>query len=89
MYGVHQLWWVDVDKLSCYFFLDFVARQQRFDVVMVDTAGRMQDDEPLMRALAKVGLMGTPLTYLSPSFLLSLLSLVNPYQCAGPGAVRW
>ena len=21
-----------VDKLSCYFFLDFIARQQRFDV---------------------------------------------------------
>ena len=26
----------------------------RIDVVLVDTAGRMQDNEPLMRALAKV-----------------------------------
>ena len=25
------------------------------DVVLIDTAGRMQDNEPLMRALAKVG----------------------------------
>ena len=30
------------------------AGQQRYDVVLVDTAGRMQDNEPLMRALAKV-----------------------------------
>jgi signal recognition particle GTPase len=34
----------------------FVARDNDFDVVLVDTAGRMQDNEPLMRALAKVGL---------------------------------
>ena len=26
----------------------------KLDVVLVDTAGRMQDNEPLMRALAKV-----------------------------------
>ena len=32
------------------------ARQQRYDVVLIDTAGRMQDNEPLMRALAKVPL---------------------------------
>ena len=32
-----------------------VARSQKFDVVLVDTAGRMQDNEPLMKALAKVG----------------------------------
>lgn len=30
------------------------ARESRVDVVLVDTAGRMQDNEPLMRALAKV-----------------------------------
>lgn len=30
------------------------ARDQRIDVVLVDTAGRMQDNEPLMRALSKV-----------------------------------
>lgn len=30
------------------------ASQRGFDVVLVDTAGRMQDNEPLMKALAKV-----------------------------------
>ena len=30
------------------------ARDGGIDVVMIDTAGRMQDNEPLMRALAKV-----------------------------------
>lgn len=30
------------------------ARDARADVVLVDTAGRMQDNEPLMRALAKL-----------------------------------
>jgi signal recognition particle GTPase len=30
------------------------ACDQKIDVVLVDTAGRMQDNEPLMRALAKV-----------------------------------
>merc|ERR1719334_3030384 len=30
------------------------ARDLKFDVVLVDTAGRMQDNEPLMRALAKL-----------------------------------
>lgn len=35
------------------------ARQQAFDVVLVDTAGRMQNNEPLMRALAKVCLLCT------------------------------
>jgi signal recognition particle GTPase len=31
-----------------------VAKENKFDVVLIDTAGRMQDNEPLMRALAKV-----------------------------------
>nr|CAD7409872.1 unnamed protein product [Timema poppensis] len=31
------------------------AKDQRIDVVLIDTAGRMQDNEPLMRALGKVG----------------------------------
>jgi signal recognition particle receptor subunit alpha len=31
-----------------------VANDEHYDVVLVDTAGRMQDNEPLMRALAKV-----------------------------------
>jgi len=30
------------------------AREAKIDIVLVDTAGRMQDNEPLMRALAKV-----------------------------------
>jgi len=39
---------------SVYVFVCFTARDQRMDVVLVDTAGRMQDNEPLMKALAKV-----------------------------------
>lgn len=31
------------------------AVERQIDVVLVDTAGRMQDNEPLMRSLAKVG----------------------------------
>ena len=31
------------------------GKANKFDVVMIDTAGRMQDNAPLMRALAKVG----------------------------------
>jgi signal recognition particle receptor subunit alpha len=30
------------------------AADSKIDVVLVDTAGRMQDNEPLMRALAKL-----------------------------------
>ncbi|XP_033209961.1 signal recognition particle receptor subunit alpha homolog isoform X2 [Belonocnema kinseyi] len=30
------------------------AKESRFDIVLVDTAGRMQDNEPLMRALTKL-----------------------------------
>lgn len=33
---------------------DIAGKEQGFDVVLIDTAGRMQDNEPLMRALAKV-----------------------------------
>lgn len=36
------------------------AQQQGFDVVLVDTAGRMQDNEPLMRALAKLIRVNNP-----------------------------
>lgn len=36
------------------------ARQQGFDVVLIDTAGRMQDNEPLMRALAKLIAVNQP-----------------------------
>lgn len=34
--------------------LNILAKEKQRDVVLVDTAGRMQDNEPLMRALAKV-----------------------------------
>ncbi|ROT75351.1 putative signal recognition particle receptor subunit alpha-like [Penaeus vannamei] len=36
------------------------ARKNDFDVVLIDTAGRMQDNEPLMRALAKLILVNEP-----------------------------
>ena len=41
----------------CFF---FAAQEQRFDVVLIDTAGRMQDNEPLMRALAKLITINLP-----------------------------
>ena len=34
--------------------------QTRIDVVLVDTAGRMQDNEPLMRSLAKLIKVNSP-----------------------------
>ncbi|KIL69601.1 hypothetical protein M378DRAFT_68425 [Amanita muscaria Koide BX008] len=36
------------------------AVQHDFDVVLIDTAGRMQDNEPLMRALAKLVAVNSP-----------------------------
>lgn len=36
------------------------GRAEGFDVVLIDTAGRMQDNEPLMRALAKLLHINTP-----------------------------
>ena len=36
------------------------AQKTGFDVVLVDTAGRMQDNEPLMRALAKLVSVNQP-----------------------------
>jgi len=36
------------------------ARDNHFDVVLIDTAGRMQDNEPLMRALAKLVSVNNP-----------------------------
>ncbi|PIL23869.1 transporter [Ganoderma sinense ZZ0214-1] len=36
------------------------ARDNDFDVVLIDTAGRMQDNEPLMRALAKLVTTNNP-----------------------------
>ncbi|KJA18586.1 hypothetical protein HYPSUDRAFT_45131 [Hypholoma sublateritium FD-334 SS-4] len=36
------------------------GRDNNFDVVLIDTAGRMQDNEPLMRALAKLVSVNNP-----------------------------
>ncbi|KAK0544404.1 hypothetical protein OC846_006086 [Tilletia horrida] len=36
------------------------ARKNGFDIVLIDTAGRMQDNEPLMRALAKLVSVNKP-----------------------------
>ncbi|KAI3954370.1 hypothetical protein MKW92_028730 [Papaver armeniacum] len=36
------------------------ARRNGYDVVLVDTAGRMQDNEPLMRALSKLVSLNSP-----------------------------
>ena len=36
------------------------ARQNGYDVCLIDTAGRMQDNEPLMRAIAKLVAVNTP-----------------------------
>ena len=36
------------------------ARQNGFDVCLIDTAGRMQDNEPLMRAIAKLVAVNSP-----------------------------
>ncbi|CAJ0896888.1 13670_t:CDS:10 [Entrophospora sp. SA101] len=36
------------------------AKLNKFDVVLIDTAGRMQDNEPLMRALAKLVTVNNP-----------------------------
>ncbi|KAH8117247.1 P-loop containing nucleoside triphosphate hydrolase protein [Phellopilus nigrolimitatus] len=36
------------------------AKDHDFDVVLIDTAGRMQDNEPLMRALAKLVATNSP-----------------------------
>ncbi|KZT57193.1 P-loop containing nucleoside triphosphate hydrolase protein [Calocera cornea HHB12733] len=36
------------------------AKENKFDVVLIDTAGRMQDNEPLMRALAKLVAVNSP-----------------------------
>ncbi|CAE6441880.1 unnamed protein product [Rhizoctonia solani] len=36
------------------------ASQRDYDVVLVDTAGRMQDNEPLMKALAKLAAVNQP-----------------------------
>lgn len=49
--------WVTCPELTVFLSL---ARNQGFDVVLVDTAGRMQDNAPLMTALAKLITVNTP-----------------------------
>lgn len=36
------------------------ARDHNYDVVLIDTAGRMQNNEPLMRALCKLVQLNNP-----------------------------
>lgn len=36
------------------------AQRERIDVLLIDTAGRMQDNEPLMRALSKLITLNNP-----------------------------
>ena len=49
-----------------YLFYLHLASINNYDVVLIDTAGRMQDNEPLMRALAKVILkLKTAISYLN------------------------
>lgn len=57
------------------------ARDQKIDVVLVDTAGRMQDNEPLMRALAKV----------KCSCKHRVVSVWRIYNCfsRGTNAIKW
>lgn len=57
------------------------GKEQGFDVVLIDTAGRMQDNEPLMRALAKVrslSLSLVPVRWLTFPLLLSLARCFVP-----------
>ena len=56
------------------------AKTQGHDVVLVDTAGRMQDNEPLMRALAKVSRVND----MSLLVVVSLILLVSWYQRITP-----
>nr|CAD7393997.1 unnamed protein product [Timema cristinae] len=48
-YGIPHSWQQGIAMEAINF-----AKDQRIDVVLIDTAGRMQDNEPLMRALAKL-----------------------------------
>ena len=48
-----------------------LAKDKKFDVVLIDTAGRMQNDEPLMVALAKVCLYSYLIRIIPSSFLVN------------------
>lgn len=51
--------WRDMSLFSVLMMLH-AAKENAFDVVLIDTAGRMQDNEPLMRALAKLVSVNNP-----------------------------
>jgi signal recognition particle GTPase len=51
-FSLYQTIYLSVSHARC--MADYAGRAQGYDVVMIDTAGRMQDNAPLMRALAKV-----------------------------------
>jgi len=53
------------------------AKDARLDVVLVDTAGRMQDNEPLMRALSKVCYSYFIFTFLIKLALRILLNSIS------------
>lgn len=48
----------------------------KIDVVLIDTAGRMQDNEPLMRALAKVSEIFFYISMMILSFVLLISYLL-------------
>ena len=48
----------NVNTNSCH--LVCLGKHTKFDVVLIDTAGRMQDNEPLMSALAKLISVNSP-----------------------------
>lgn len=48
----------------------------KIDVVLIDTAGRMQDNEPLMRALAKVNEIFFYISMIILSFVLLISYLL-------------
>ena len=54
--------------LLYYLLLLSAARDAKYDVVLIDTAGRMQDNEPLMRALSKVRCKYRLQTWLFPMY---------------------
>lgn len=62
MYLLLCLFYVDVGKDAAGIALEAInfARESKIDVVLIDTAGRMQDNEPLMKALSKVSLSFVP-----------------------------
>ena len=64
------------------------ARDAQIDVVMIDTAGRMQDNEPLMRALAKVTLTFYCCWVRTPSNFVWMIHAVDQSEPARSGTLR-